>query len=333
VRVAVDAFNLVADRRGMGRFTRTILRQLPEAGDIELSLIARNQRDAQALRAELPFDVIELKHAKTRSFESAWYPWNGMRFEVAPFSVVTMHDAFAFTQPARDLVGRWKEQHPIRRAAKRARELTAVSHWSASELSRELRIDASRFAITPNVPDPVFSPVAPRANIAPYVFAVGGTDKRKNIALLIDAWDAAFPDRSVALHIAGNLNDADEQCAARCSVQRSRPDDARLRELYAGALLVAVPSTGEGYGLMSVEAMACGAAVLAADAAALPEACDGAALLLPPHDVRAWSEALRSLAYDDARVAEYRSKSLARVARIDRTQSARIIAELLRRSL
>ena len=43
---------------------------------------------------------------------------------------------------------------------------------------------------------------------------------------------------------------------------------------------------------MVVEAMACGAPVVAADAAALPEACDGAALLVPPLDVIAWRDAM-----------------------------------------
>lgn len=333
MRVAVDAFNLAADRRGMGRFARSTLPRLALFEDIALTLIARDERSAAELRDEFSFEILALRQARAQWFDAAWYPWNGMRFEVAPFSVVTMHDAFAFTHPARDFVGRWKEQRPIRRAAKIARELTAVSRWSASELSRELKIDAARFAITPPVPDEFFRPVPPAQNASRYFFAVGGPDERKNVSLLIRAWREAFPQRDVMLHVAGNLNEADERCAAENGAERSRPDDARLRELYSGALAVAIPSTSEGYGLMSVEAMACGAAVLAADSAALPEACDGAALLLPPHDARAWSAALRSLANDASAVAGLREKSLARAARVDRAGSANVIAALLRRSL
>jgi len=333
VRVAVDAFNLAADRRGMGRFVRAMLPQLAALDDLSLTLIARDEPGATQLRKDFPFDVLPLRRAKTEWFDAAWYPWNGMRFEVAPFSVVTMHDAFAFTHPARDFVGRWKEQRPVRRAAKLARELTAVSRWSAAELARELRIDASRFSITPPLPNPVFSPIEIAERMPPYIFAVGGPDERKNVSLLIDAWRAAFPQRDVGLHIAGSLNDADERRAAQYGVQRSRPDDATLRTLYAGAQLVAVPSTAEGYGLMSVEAMACGAAVVAADAAGLPEACDGAALLLPPNDAARWTDALRTLVFDTAELERLRAQSLERVARIDRGRSAGIIAALLRRSL
>ncbi|MBV9270287.1 MAG: glycosyltransferase [Candidatus Eremiobacteraeota bacterium] len=332
MRVAVDAFNLAADRRGMGRFARAVLEDFGAFEDLTLALIARDERDALGLREEFALETLPLRQAQKQWFDAAWYPWNGMRFEVAPFAVVTMHDAFAFTYPARDFVGRWKEQRPIRRASKLARELTAVSRWSASELARELGVDPSRFSITPPSPDPFFSPVDAQVT-EPYVFAVGAPDKRKNVAFLIDAWHTAFPNKEVDLHVAGSLNDADERRAAECGVQRSRPNDVALRDLYGRALVVAVPSIAEGYGLMSVEAMACGAAVIAADAAALPEACDGAAMLLPTDDPQVWSQALRSLAADQQALAELRAKSLARAARIDRTQSARTIAALLRRSL
>ena len=58
--------------------------------------------------------------------------------------------------------------------------------------------------------------------------------------------------------------------------------DADLPALYAGAAAFAMPSLYEGFGLPCVEAMAAGTPVVAADRAALPEACGGAALLADP---------------------------------------------------
>jgi glycosyltransferase involved in cell wall biosynthesis len=150
--------------------------------------------------------------------------------------------------------------------------------------------------------------------------------------LLIEAWLRAFPDRAIGLHIAGTLSDNDERLAAKAGIARSKPDDATLRQLYVQALAVAVPSTSEGYGLMSVEAMACGAPVLAADAAGLPEACDGAALLLSPTNVERWTQALRDIATGEFQRRALHERSLQRVARIDRTATPRIIAAFLRRS-
>jgi glycosyltransferase involved in cell wall biosynthesis len=48
------------------------------------------------------------------------------------------------------------------------------------------------------------------------------------------------------------------------------------------AAVVVVPSTYEGFGLPALEAMAAGAAVVAAARGALPEVCGDAALLVEP---------------------------------------------------
>ena len=68
--------------------------------------------------------------------------------------------------------------------------------------------------------------------------------------------------------------------------------DADLPALYAGAAAFAMPSLYEGFGLPCVEAMAAGTPVVAADRAALPEACGGAALLADPDDPDAFAAAL-----------------------------------------
>ncbi len=104
-----------------------------------------------------------------------------------------------------------------------------------------------------------------------------------------------------------------------------------LRELYSGALAVAVPSLAEGFGLPVVEAMACGAPVLASDAGGLPEAADGAALLLSPNDARAWSDALRALVTDYAKREVLRERGFARVRRMDANAPATALIESVRR--
>ena len=68
--------------------------------------------------------------------------------------------------------------------------------------------------------------------------------------------------------------------------------DEDLRALYAGAAVFAMPSLYEGFGLPCLEAMAAGTPVVAADRAALPEACGGAALLADPGDADAFAAAL-----------------------------------------
>jgi glycosyltransferase involved in cell wall biosynthesis len=72
------------------------------------------------------------------------------------------------------------------------------------------------------------------------------------------------------------------------------PDD--LPALYAGAIALTLPSRFEGFGFPAVEAMACGTAVIASTAGALPEIVGTAGILLSPDDAGAWSQAMLELA-------------------------------------
>jgi glycosyltransferase involved in cell wall biosynthesis len=164
---------------------------------------------------------------------------------------------------------------------------------------------------------------------------VSGSEARKNIPTLIRAFARAFPARDVELRIAGSMSASDEWILQRAQIRyvRLRPNDDELRTLYSEALAVAVPSLAEGYGLMAVEAMACGAPVIASNAAALGEACDGAAMLVPPLDVEGWASSLERVARDAALRERLREQSLARTARIDRSEPARATRSLLRLTL
>jgi len=334
-RVAVDAFNLVADRRGMGRHVRQILGQWSRETDIDVTLIVRDPQHLAPLRSEFPFDVRSIGEAANGPVDAVWYPWNGIRFDLDARKVVTMYDAFAFEHPHRSWIARRREQAPIRRAAREADALATLTRWSAAQIARCLHLDPQRLTLVGAACDPFWQPYGETPDGQPYIFFLGGPEPRKNAGLLFDAFARAFGDRRARLVVGGTLNERDERRLreAPFAHERVRPDDPTLRALYGGALAVAVPSYDEGFGLPAIEAMACGAPVLAADAAALPEACDGAALLLPSRDADAWAQALTRVAADRALRDDLRARSLARIARLDSAAPARITLELLRRSL
>jgi D-inositol-3-phosphate glycosyltransferase len=77
---------------------------------------------------------------------------------------------------------------------------------------------------------------------------------------------------------------------------------AALREQYVAADLVAVPSHSESFGLVAVEAQACGTPVLAADVGGLPAAVahGRSGLLVPGHEPDTWAAALRRVLGDGA---------------------------------
>ncbi|MCB9155583.1 MAG: glycosyltransferase family 4 protein [Caldilineaceae bacterium] len=71
--------------------------------------------------------------------------------------------------------------------------------------------------------------------------------------------------------------------------------DQELVELYAMADVYVFPSLYEGFGLPTLEAMACGAPVVCANAASLPEVVGDAALLVDPLHSAAMAEAIASI--------------------------------------
>jgi glycosyltransferase involved in cell wall biosynthesis len=318
MRLAVDAFNLAADRRGMGRIVRQVLESLDRLDTAETVLVFKRS-------AEGGITPRELRRAR---IDAVWYPWNAMRFRPRAPSIVTINDPFAFTYPARGFIARRREQSPIRRAIRKADRLFTISKWAAEELTRLFRVKPERIRVVTPAIEPFWHRVEIPSQI-PYVLFVGGPDARKNAPLLFRAFDAAFAHNGPELVVAGTLSDRDEREfeRMRAARRRVRPSDEQLRGLYSGALAVAVPSLAEGFGLPVLEAMACGAPVLASNATALPEAAGGAAMLVAASDETAWHDALRRIAEDADLRGTLRERGFQRVRAIDRDGYAKALLE------
>jgi glycosyltransferase involved in cell wall biosynthesis len=340
LRLAIDAANLTRDRRGMGRFVRSVVNAALADPGIDLEFISLRASDDAALRAEFPGVAVRRAHVAGRRerYDAVWYPWNGVRFGAAAPSLVTIYDAFAFDEPARGWIARRRERAPIQRAARVATRVATISEWSRARIAARLHLAPERISVIRLAPDPFFFPGnddAPPAAFAGkrYVLLVGAREARKNARTALAACALALNAPLELLAIAGSLNPADEQFARELRVPAGQivsAGDELLRTLYRHAALVLVPSYGEGFGLVAVEALACGAPVLAANAAALPEATEGLATLLPPFDANAWAANIRGLLDDPARAAAQRARALERFQFSDRSLPARRTLDLLR---
>jgi glycosyltransferase involved in cell wall biosynthesis len=140
---------------------------------------------------------------------------------------------------------------------------------------------------------------------ARFVLAVGRLRRKKNLAALLAAFARAAPPE-LRLVLAGPGGDAAAALRERAAGPELRGrvqfpghvDDAALAALYRAAELVACPSLFEGFGLPALEAMACGAPVLAAPRA-LAEEARGPALLAEGADPGALEAALRRALLDE----------------------------------
>jgi glycosyltransferase involved in cell wall biosynthesis len=243
---------------------------------------------------------VTVKSRVPRDADVVWFPWNGTFLGCDAPSVATVHDATPFAYPAATARARAAEQGPFLRTAATAQRILVQSRFTASEVERWLGVPSEKIVVTPLAADlRVFRPGVPESLPAdigrePYILYVGAHDERKNTATLIEAYARAFPSgtprlvftrRPPELPVGGVVT-------GDCS-------DAELVSLYRGALFVVAPSPYEGFGLPVLEAMACGAPVLAAHGGALAEiGGDAMSWVEEPMRVDAWVEALRSLAAD-----------------------------------
>jgi D-inositol-3-phosphate glycosyltransferase len=88
-------------------------------------------------------------------------------------------------------------------------------------------------------------------------------------------------------------------------------DRATLAQWYRAADVLAVPSYNESFGLVAVEAQACGTPVVAAAVGGLPTAVGPGGLLVDGHDVRDWADTLEGLLLDPARRAALARRGMA----------------------
>ena len=199
--------------------------------------------------------------------------------------------------------------------ARRARLVIVPSEHVRAELAERFDLPMDRVRVvapgvdrsfrTPEDPAPLLRRLGLQGR---YVLALGTEGPRKNLALL-DAIAPQLANDGIEVVIAGSTRAYLPRGSARtgryATEARQTPPSARrlgyvadadLPALYAGAAAFAMPSLYEGFGLPCVEAMAAGAPVVAADRAALPEACGGAALLADPRDPDAFAAALVSAA-------------------------------------
>ncbi|MDQ6712724.1 MAG: glycosyltransferase family 4 protein [Candidatus Dormibacteraeota bacterium] len=223
-------------------------------------------------------------------------------------SVVTVHDVGHRHEPrAYSRTARWYLEATTRYAARSANRLIAVSQSTANDLTRFYGVPGGRIAVIHSGIDARMRPQDPtrvaevlaRLKIGgAYFLYLGRNHPRKNLAMLRRAYDAARRrGLDAELILAGPGHDAASAGSARVLPYVPADD---LPALYAGAIALTLPSRFEGFGFPAVEAMACGTAVIASTAGALPEIVGSAGILLRPDDAGAWSQAMLELAGDGA---------------------------------
>lgn len=232
-------------------------------------------------------------------------------------------------------------------AARNAALVLTDSAASRRDILAHLGLPAGRVRVIPLAAGKRYTPApAPedpqvRASYdlpARYVLYLGGFDVRKNVKTALSAYRRAGPaiGEACPLVIAGRLPERDTPFTPdpRRLARELRLDERAVRfigfvdeahkpALYRGAVTFLFPSRYEGFGLPSLEALACGTPVVGSDASAIPEIVGDGGVLLPPDDVEGMANALIQLATDEEFQAELSRRALAQAARFSWERTTR----------
>jgi glycosyltransferase involved in cell wall biosynthesis len=360
LRVLVDATDVPTDRGALGRYVDGLIGALTGTG-VDLAVACQLGDEERYGRlapgATVVAGPVGLGH---RSERLAWeqsglpvvaeqvaadvihMPNYSMPLRPGRPTVVTIHDLAFFTDPERyTLNSGMSLKSATQTAARQATRLIVPSNATRDELVRVLGIDPARIDVAYHgvdhrlfhQPDQAqVSKVTARLGLhgKSYVAFLGSLTPRKNAPALVSGWAAAVADMAEppALVLAGvggwseELDDAVARVPS--SLRLIRPGYLPFADLpgfLGGALVVAAPSRGEGFGLPVLEAMACGAPVLTTYRASLPEVGGDAVAYTEP-DADSIAVALRALLDDPERRAALAASGYARAQQFTWAASA-----------
>jgi glycosyltransferase involved in cell wall biosynthesis len=186
----------------------------------------------------------------------------------APRQILTIHDLIHLELP---WPGRAKfaayYAGPVRRVVRRAGVVLTVSETSARVIREWVRDDRVEVVNAGNGVSDAFVPGGPvERSDGPYLVFVGNTRRHKNLDVVLRALSQVPDVRLVAVvpwdeaSTVSSLADA-SGVGSRVDVIYG-VDDARLAELYRGAVAAVMPSTLEGFGLPTLESVSCGTPVI-----------------------------------------------------------------------
>lgn len=372
MRIGLDGFPLSSAKTGVGHYTFELARALAALSPAHrLELISPAPFPETVADEVKSIPNLHLVNPRTNAITRRWWGiglpryvrragldvFHGTNYEVPLWNrsrtVVTIHDLSVFLHPDKH------EQRIARRARRRlpimlraAAMIITPTAAVKREVCERFRVSPNLVAVTAEAPRQNFQPLA-AADCAPviqrlgidenFILFVGTIEPRKNLLTLVRAFDQILrhPTERLQLVIAGGegwLSDELHQFVTRANFgDRLRMtgylNDEDLRALYSSCKAFVYPSLYEGFGLPPLEAMACGAPVIASRIPSLSEVLGNNAQFVDPHDEIALATAVKEMIANECERSRLSALGIQHAAKFSWPRTAELTQEVYERVL
>lgn len=268
-------------------------------------------------------------------------------------TVLIHHGSYEGYAQAADVFSHWtrlKYRLSYPASARRATVLSTVSDYSRRDMVKFYGLRADRIHVVPEgVDTTLFRPITDPGVLAawrrrvlgddvPFLLYVGKPTRRRNLPNLLRAFARLrsvhrLPHRLLLIgsDLPGTSFEAlvDELGIGAHVTTVPYASHEEIALAYNASRLFIYPSSYEGFGMPVLEAMACGAAVIALDNTAFPEFAGGVASLLPDAEVATLERGILDLLGDEARRRQMAIDGPRRAARYDWTIVTRQYLDLI----
>jgi glycosyltransferase involved in cell wall biosynthesis len=290
------------------------------------------------------------RYLKRKSFDL----FHGTNYDIPLWkrcpTVLTIHDLSAFLFPETH------ESRSVRRARRRlplmgraATQIVTPSESVKEEVMDHLHVSREKVVAIPEAARAIFRPLPPEQTVETrerlgveddFLLFVGTIEPRKNLNVLLKAYRDLLgaTEQRPQLVIAGKKGWLTDKLFAfvqelgieeRVNFTGYLSDDD-LCALYSSCRLFIYPSIYEGFGLPPLEAMACGAPVIASSIPSMSEVLGSAARLVAPDDVNGLAGSINTLLRDRNERQQLASAGLARAGSYSWDRTAKLMLGVYR---
>lgn len=363
MRIGIDARLVFYNRAGIGQY----ILQLTEAlASLEVKedtfLLLQSRKDKSTIVKNNGFIRKSLWTPSHNRFEQTALSFEVSRLGldllhspdfIPPFnrnykSVITVHDLAFLLYPHFLTKESARYYGQIDQAWRKTDHIIAVSETTKADSIKMLGVPEKKITVIHEAANPIYRPL-PKEQVQPvvkskykldpgFILFVSTIEPRKNLPGLLRAYRRLRDDykREELLVLAGSkgwlweevYETVDKLDLERHVVFLGRVPSEDLLYLYNAASLLVHPSFYEGFGLTPLEAITCGAPVIASNISSIPEVVGDAALLTDPNDIDGLTVAIWRLLTEEELRKDLICKGLKRAKKFSWQEAARKTLEV-----